>query len=233
MRLHTFESYSGKLTSAMYVANPEADTLLRRAKYMMMGNLSESSEGFLIGEGLEEAVAFLEASGFTSPQDYTLIESLNEALNVKYEGHESTPNGTEIFITINGHKYGYTQKDGDLDIADIARKFEKMLQFSAGKALNWLKKHTTLSSGSKSTEKKDMENPEIKEGNTHGIDNYMFFGNLKTIKNCVDRMLALDPMMVDQIIKGGHDWANDHIATSKDDVEEVCNWLCNAMDKSK
>ena len=35
----------------------------------------------------------------------------------------------------------------------------------------------------------------------------------------------LDPAMVDMVLSDGHDWANDHIATSKDDVEEVKNFL--------
>jgi hypothetical protein len=33
------------------------------------------------------------------------------------------------------------------------------------------------------------------------------------------------------LIKNGHDWAADHIATSKDDIEEVCNWLSNEIKK--
>lgn len=65
----------------------------------------------------------------------------------------------------------------------------------------------------------------LNEGETK---NYMFFQNLKTIKEAVDKMLALDPAEVDSILKNGHDWANDHIATSKDDIEEVCGFLCNA-----
>jgi hypothetical protein len=53
----------------------------------------------------------------------------------------------------------------------------------------------------------------------------MFFQNLKTIRDAVDEMLSLDPAMVDMVLSDGHDWANDHIATSKDDVEEVKNFL--------
>jgi 3-polyprenyl-4-hydroxybenzoate decarboxylase len=56
-------------------------------------------------------------------------------------------------------------------------------------------------------------------------DNYMFFQNLKTIKQMVDELLKLDEKMVDGILASGHDWAEDHIATSKDDVEEVYNFL--------
>jgi len=56
-------------------------------------------------------------------------------------------------------------------------------------------------------------------------ENYMFFQNLKTIRDVVDEMLSLDPKMVDMILSDGHDWANDHVATSKDDLEEVHNFL--------
>ena len=40
--------------------------------------------------------------------------------------------------------------------------------------------------------------------------------------------------MVDMILSNGHDWASDHIATSKDDIEEVYNFLKNtASDAQK
>ena len=57
------------------------------------------------------------------------------------------------------------------------------------------------------------------------LGNYMFFQNLKTIKQMVDELLQLDEKMVDGVLASGHDWAEDHIATSKDDVEEVHNFL--------
>lgn len=55
--------------------------------------------------------------------------------------------------------------------------------------------------------------------------NYMFFGNLQTIKRLVDEMLEMDEAKVDAMLSDGHNWALDHIATSKDDVEEVFNFL--------
>jgi len=61
----------------------------------------------------------------------------------------------------------------------------------------------------------------LKEDGEH----YMFFENLKIIKKAVDEMLNLDKQMVDDILSDGHDWAEDHMATSKDDVEEVYNFL--------
>ena len=56
-------------------------------------------------------------------------------------------------------------------------------------------------------------------------DNYMFFRNLQIIKAAVDSILQMDPNDVDQMLSAGHDWAVDHIATAKDDVEEVFNFL--------
>ena len=63
--------------------------------------------------------------------------------------------------------------------------------------------------------------PKLKEN----IGNYMFFENLKAIKQMVDEMLELDEPAVDQILSDGHDWAEDHIATSKDDIDEVYHFL--------
>lgn len=57
------------------------------------------------------------------------------------------------------------------------------------------------------------------------VKHYMFFSNLKSIKEKAEAILAMDQSEVDSLLGDGHDWASDHIATSKDDVEEVYNWL--------
>lgn len=58
---------------------------------------------------------------------------------------------------------------------------------------------------------------------------YMFFSNLKAIKGMVEEMLAMDAGQVDQMLDDGHDWASDHISTSRDDIEEVYNWISGEM----
>jgi len=77
----------------------------------------------------------------------------------------------------------------------------------------------------KKSELQQLIKEEISKTLNEDKDNYMFFQNLKTIRDAVDEMLSLDPSMVDMVLSDGHDWANDHIATSKDDVEEVKNFL--------
>jgi hypothetical protein len=71
------------------------------------------------------------------------------------------------------------------------------------------------------------------ENHDGDIQNYMFFGNLKTIKRLVDKMLEMDEAEVDSMLSNGHNWALDHIATSKDDVEEVFNFLAGHEDDSE
>ena len=106
--------------------------------------------------------------------------------------------GLPFALAANIEKYGQPQTPKGAKKVDFTKKQEKHVKKTAEK----LKKS-------------------IKEEK----DNYMFFQNLKTIKQAVEEMLAMDPNMVDTILSNGHDWANDHISTSKDDTEEVYNFL--------
>jgi hypothetical protein len=56
-------------------------------------------------------------------------------------------------------------------------------------------------------------------------ENYMFFQNLKDIKENIETLLSMDETEVDQMLSNGHDWATEHIATAKDDIEEVTKFL--------
>ena len=75
------------------------------------------------------------------------------------------------------------------------------------------------------------ENQYYSEAKDEGTKHYMFFANLRAIKDMCDKMLAMDEKHVDALLDDGHDWASDHISTSKDDVEEVFNWLSHRGNK--
>lgn len=74
-------------------------------------------------------------------------------------------------------------------------------------------------------ENHEMEHEEDSDESGH----YMFFSNLQTIKKHIDMLLDMDESEVKEILSNGHDWAADHIATSKDDISEVCDFLCNEL----
>ena len=67
----------------------------------------------------------------------------------------------------------------------------------------------------------------IKEAHNEGLINYMFFSDLEQMMRQIQEMLTMDKNQVDQILQNGHDWAQNHITTSKDDIEEVYNFLKN------
>lgn len=64
----------------------------------------------------------------------------------------------------------------------------------------------------------------------HDKQHYMFFANLTSIKHYIEEILKMDPEEVDNHLKNGHDWAADHIATSKDDIQEVADWIRNEIE---
>lgn len=255
----TFENFSAAKTEKIFIANPLAEKCVEEILGVVLEDCS--SDATRISETLS-------SNGFENYRDFLIID---ENLAVKYNGHKNGPEGVEIQVDVNGHKYGYSQKEGDLDIGDIARKFEKMLQFSAGRALTWLKKHTVLTSGSKKAEGEEKVTEEVvpfpsaekalpgkimkaadkffdKLGATDSWNatkekspapaeapdqpdhRYMFFQNLNTIKECLDKILSYSKEDLDTLLRANGDWAVDHIATSKDDIEEVCNWVTGSME---
>jgi hypothetical protein len=67
--------------------------------------------------------------------------------------------------------------------------------------------------------------------NEEGVSNYMFFSNLEQIKRQCDLLLKLDHNMVNGILENGHDWADDHISTAKENMDQVFDFLMNETKK--
>ena len=62
-------------------------------------------------------------------------------------------------------------------------------------------------------------------------ENYMFFSNLEQIKRQCEMLLEMDPNMIDEILSNGHDWADDHIAEAKVNMDQVFDFLMNETKK--
>jgi hypothetical protein len=56
---------------------------------------------------------------------------------------------------------------------------------------------------------------------------YMFFSNLEQIKRHAELLLELDENEIEEILENGHDWAQDHIATAKESIDQVFDFLMN------
>ena len=58
-------------------------------------------------------------------------------------------------------------------------------------------------------------------------ERYMFFSNLEQMKRQCEILLDMDHDEIEQILTNGHDWAQDHIAESKNTLDQVFDFLMN------
>jgi hypothetical protein len=62
-------------------------------------------------------------------------------------------------------------------------------------------------------------------------ERYMFFSNLEQIRRQMDILLNMDPQMIENVLDNGHDWAQDHIATAKEAIDQVFDFFMNEEKK--
>jgi hypothetical protein len=60
---------------------------------------------------------------------------------------------------------------------------------------------------------------------------YMFFSNLEQIHRQTGLLLERSEEEIYQILENGHDWAQDHIATAKESMDQVFDFLMNESKK--
>ena len=58
---------------------------------------------------------------------------------------------------------------------------------------------------------------------------YMFFSNLEQMKRQCEMLLEMDQNEIEEILQNGHDWAQDHIAEAKNNMDQVFDFLMNEM----
>jgi hypothetical protein len=70
----------------------------------------------------------------------------------------------------------------------------------------------------------------VKENEKSG-ENYMFFSNLEQIKRQCDLLLSFDQNMINQLLSNGHDWADDHVSTAKENMDQVFDFIMNEKER--
>ena len=71
----------------------------------------------------------------------------------------------------------------------------------------------------------------LKEDHDMRSTRYMFFSNLEQMRRQCDLLLDLDQSMVEGILDDGHDWAQDHIAEAKNNMDQVFDFIMNESKK--
>ena len=63
--------------------------------------------------------------------------------------------------------------------------------------------------------------------NEQESERYMFFSNLEQMRRQCDMLLEMDKDEIESILSDGHDWAQDHIAEAKNNMDQVFDFLMN------
>jgi hypothetical protein len=76
-------------------------------------------------------------------------------------------------------------------------------------------------------ELKDLIKKHLSQLTEQRTENYMFFSNLQQIKRQCEVLLDLDPMIIEEILQNGHDWADDHVTVAKENIDQVLDFFMN------
>jgi len=72
---------------------------------------------------------------------------------------------------------------------------------------------------------------EYEEGHAYESTRYMFFSNLGQIRRQAELLMELDEDMINELLENGHDWAQDHIATAKESIDQVFDFIMNEVEE--
>jgi hypothetical protein len=79
--------------------------------------------------------------------------------------------------------------------------------------------------------KKIIKENEETDNMEEGSSRYMFFSNLQQMKRQCEYLLDFDENLIEKILENGHDWAQDHIAEAKNNMDQVFDFLMNETKK--
>jgi uncharacterized protein YktB (UPF0637 family) len=91
---------------------------------------------------------------------------------------------------------------------------------------NWAEDHITTAKVQVSQVFNFLMNKTTNENHQY---NYMFFSNLETVIEQCKKLLSMDEQTIDKTLVDGHDWAEDHIASAKENIEQVHEFLQNEL----
>jgi hypothetical protein len=69
----------------------------------------------------------------------------------------------------------------------------------------------------------------LREEDENRSTRYMFFSNLEQMKRQCEMLLDMDENEIENILEHGHDWAQDHIAEAKNNMDQVFDFIMNEV----
>jgi len=195
---------------------------------MNFNTITNKMDKNITKKDLEDRIKALEDGGVEDvDHKYGIVESNFDQYNQKMNQEMETP-------MEHDHSGKTTSYMFFTNLQTIHRLVSEMIQFdqqSVNNLLNdghnWAEDHMSVAKESVAHVYNFLTNKTLKEN--HEGYNYMFFGNLELIHKMCEKMSQMGESEIDNILQDGHDWAEDHISTAKENIEQVHDFLENEM----
>jgi hypothetical protein len=73
----------------------------------------------------------------------------------------------------------------------------------------------------------------IREKLQEQSQNYMFYSNLEQIIRQAQELLEIPKDQIEGLLNNGHDWADDHVSKSKENLDHVYEFFMNELNSSE
>jgi hypothetical protein len=73
----------------------------------------------------------------------------------------------------------------------------------------------------------------IREKLQEQSQNYMFYSNLEQIIRQAQELLEIPKDQIESLLNNGHDWADDHVSKSKENLDHVYEFFINEINSSE
>jgi len=73
----------------------------------------------------------------------------------------------------------------------------------------------------------------IREKLQEQSQNYMFYSNLEQIIRQAQELLEIPKDQIESLLNNGHDWADDHVSKSKENLDHVYEFFMNELNSSE
>jgi len=98
------------------------------------------------------------------------------------------------------------------------------------KGHNWAEDHMSMAKEALSHVRNflviELDGVELSEDHS---GNYMFFANLKSIKEMCEEITSLDSTDIDDLLNDGHGWAADHISAAKENIQQDYDFIKTSL----
>jgi len=192
--------------------------------------LTHKSDSNISKQMLDDLIKDLDDDVEDTKHKYKIVDEVDESMDMDQDMTMPGIEKSDKDFTSNGDEITSYMFFGNLRtilrmVSEIYELDEDKVNDILNDGHNWAEDHITTAKVQLTHVYNFMMNKPMKEN--HHLNNYMFFENLQSMIQMCDNLLDFDEQEIDEVLQDGHDWAEDHISSAKENIEQVHDFLKN------